>query len=307
MDDFDNDAEMFGAEGTLNLDGDIVIYRPCCIFNEDTDADRNQIVRLIKKQIEQLTLEANCTDYSIFLTTSFNFRDHLVDDYKANRDDVERPVNLAWVKRWAVDNLNAVFHKYLEADDLLGIYQTENTVIWSLDKDLRQIPGKHIDDATRKVITVTNQGILKDLGKKTYFDGMLGFYYQCLVGDTADYIIGCGIRKLHTYKSGAKKGQDYMKRVGIGPKKAFQLILKAALEGGTEQEILLRAKRVVAKEYHAIHGNAWRKNLETQANLLWMVREQHGDIIRQWSYEKTEKRYFDIVKGVVVNDFTPPN
>jgi len=31
----------------------------------------------------------------------------------------------------------------LEADDEMAIYQTDDTIIVSLDKDLLQVPGKH--------------------------------------------------------------------------------------------------------------------------------------------------------------------
>ena len=46
---------------------------------------------------------AGCDTYIMFVTTNFNFRDDLVDDYKANRADVEKPVNLAWAKQWSVE------------------------------------------------------------------------------------------------------------------------------------------------------------------------------------------------------------
>ena len=153
-------------------------------------------------------LAAGCNKYIMFVTTKFNFRDQLVDDYKANRKDVERPVNLAWAKKWSTENLNTLNHKGLEADDLLGIYMDDDTVLWSLDKDLRQIPGQHLDDDTMKVKEVTYEGELEDRGKKVYFTGMVGFYYQCLVGDSTDNIVGCGKRVPATYKSGAKAGQD---------------------------------------------------------------------------------------------------
>jgi len=282
------------VDKTLLLDGDIIIYQPCCVFNEDDDQSRKLIAKNINTKIDRLMEAADCNTYIMFVTTKFNFRDQLVDDYKANRQDVERPVNLAWAKRWSVDNLNTHFHKGMEADDLLGTHQTDNTVIWSLDKDLRQIPGSHLDDATQKVVEITELGSLEDRGKKIYFDGTLGLYFQLLTGDSTDHIVGCGLRELTVYKSGAKKGQEYYKRKGVGPKKALSLLAGLSLE---------TALYVVVQEYKKIHGwEKWQVELETQANLLFMVREQYGEIIQRWTYDNREE-YFDLVKGVILYDY----
>ena len=278
---------------TLIIDGDIIIYQPCCIFTEDDDQSRKLIAKNISSKIDRLMDLANCNSYIMFVTTNLNFRDQLVDDYKANRADIERPINLAWAKKWAVQNLNTHFHKGMEADDLLGTHQTDNTVIWSLDKDLRQIPGMHLDDATEKVITITEEGRLEDRGKKIYFDGTIGLYFQMLTGDSTDHILGCGKRELTTYKSGAKKGQEYYKRKGIGPKAALKLLDGCSLDDALD---------IVVAEYKKVHDDDWQAQLETQANLLFMVRKQYGEIIQRWTYDKREE-YFDLVKGVVVHDY----
>jgi len=283
----------------LGIDGDIIVYQPCCIFNEDDDFSRKQIAKYIDQKINRMMADANCDEYTMFLTTKFNFRDDLVDDYKANRKDIERPVNLAWAKRYAMQQLNAVLHKGLEADDLLGIWMTEKPgrILWSLDKDLRQIPGKHLDDETRKVVTIDYRGQLTDRGKKVYFTGMLGFYYQLLIGDSTDHIIGCGKREKTVYKSGAKKGQSYLKRKGIGPKAALKILNNA--DNGSEN--LQPCLDAVIAEYKSIHGDNWQSHLETQANLLWMVREQRGEIIRRWTFDDREE-YFNLVDKVVLHD-----
>ena len=290
-------------ESTLLIDGDIVIYKPCCIFNDDdSDLNKRLIQKHINSAIEKMMLDAECDKYIMFVTTKFNFRDDLVDDYKANRNDKDRPINLAYAKRWSVDNLNTHYHKKLEADDLLGIYMTsmENVVLWSIDKDLRQIPGKHLDDETRKVVVVTEEGQLVDRGKKAYFDGTIGLYYQLLIGDSTDYIVGCGKRVDAVWKSGERKGEHYLKRSGIGHKAAIKILATAALYKGN-RTTLVAALDAVISEYKKLHGNDWQENLETQANLLFMVRKQQGEIIQRWTFDGREE-YFDLVKGVIVND-----
>lgn len=302
---------------TLILDGDIVLYRPCCTFNEDSDWARRKIQGKVNELIDALMLAADCDTYILFLTTKFNVRDYYVDDYKANRADVERPINLKWAKEWAVSKLNSHFHRYLEADDLLGIYMTKHpdSVIWSLDKDLRQIPGKHLDDKTRLVVEVTEKGQIYQYTymtdsdnpkekKKIYFDGTLGLYFQMLTGDSTDWILGCGKRVTKVYKSGAKKGQEYIARVGVGPGAALKILDKATAGLESTDEVLAEAQQAVIDEYKKVHGQDWQKHLECQANLLFMVRKLDGEIIQRWTVDDRVE-LFDVSKGVYVNGINP--
>ena len=65
-----------------------------------------------------------------------------------------------------------------EADDALGIAQTEDTIICSIDKDLLMIPGRHYNFVKDEFQEVTNDS------------GMRHFYMQCLTGDRSDNIKG---------------------------------------------------------------------------------------------------------------------
>lgn len=300
------------VDKTLLLDGDLIVYQPCCVFNEDDDQSRRMIAKQISTKIDNLMAAAECNKYILFLTTKFNFRDFLVNDYKANRVDTERPVNLAWAKRYAVDHLNSHYFKQLEADDLLGIHMTEDTVLWSLDKDLRQIPGSHLDDKTQKVINITEAGTIREIrwvteaGKKkrkVYFDGNIGLYYQMLIGDDTDWILGCATREEAVWKSGVKAGETYIKRKGVGSTAAVKLLATAAMYRGTmtADEAALNA---VIGAYKKVHGVNWQRHLETQANLLFMVREQEGQMIKQWTFDGRDQ-WFDLVKGVVIDDYCP--
>ena len=303
-DDFDDSSEidtlLEGDDSGLCLiiDGDIIIFQACCVFNDDTDGARARIAKGINQSIDKKMLAAGCSSYIMFVTPKTNFRDHIVDDYKANRADVERPVNLAWAKRWAVDNLNTHFQKFLEADDLLGIYQTDKTVIWSLDKDLRQIAGKHLDDKTDKVIEISELGevtpyivVSKKTGKKKtkyHFTGLKGFYFQTLVGDTTDNIVGCAKRLPST-----RMGKPCLKRTGIGAKEAYELLARCK----TKEQL----GNVVGREYYKLHKADWQVHFENQANLLYMVREADGDIIKRWTYDDREE-FMDVTTGEIYRD-----
>ncbi len=304
---------------TLLIDGDIVIYQPCCIFNEDDDQSRRMIKKNISNKIDKMMEDADCDRFMLFVTTKANFRDQLVDDYKANRDETERPVNLAWAKHWTVHSLSAFWHTGLEADDLLGIHMKKNCIIWSLDKDLRQIPGKHLDyypnpanpkKLLSRVITVTEEGRLEEKNwvtesgnkrSKIYFEGNLGFYFQMLIGDSTDNIIGCAVRKSVAPKSGPNKGIfGKPKRVGIGEKAAFKLIIAAIMYKGTRTRSE-SALECVKQEYIKIHGANWQHHLETQANLLYMVRLQRGEIFRRWTFDG-RKEYFHLKEGKILTE-----
>ena len=297
-----SDLGLIGVEEkTLLIDGDIIIYQPCCIFNEDSDQARRQIAKNISNKVDKLMEESGCNRFIMFVTTKFNFRDHLVDDYKANRVDTERPVNLAWAKRWAVAKLSNFFVKGLEADDLLGIYTGKNTVIWSTDKDLRQIPGEHLDEETREVFTIKEEGRLEEKfwvteagnkRNKIYFEGLIGLYFQMLTGDATDNIIGCAERKMVVAKSGKNKGVASLKRVGVGPKAAYNGIIKNIMSDMSAPPEK-KALEYVINCYKDLFKEDWQVKLETQANLLFMVRQMKGDLFRRWTYDG-RKEYFNL-------------
>ena len=300
---------------TLLIDGDIVIYQPCCIFNEDDDQSRRMIAKTINNKVDKMMADAGCDRYMFFVTTKENFRDQLTDDYKANRADTERPVNLAWAKHWAVKSLKAFWQKGLEADDLLGIYQKKDTVIWSLDKDLRQIAGAHLEyygekDKESRVINITKEGHLHlkkwvtESGndrKKIVFSGDIGLYFQMLIGDTTDNILGCAIREARAPKSGPNKGVlGKVKRYGIGEMAAYKLVYTAIMYKGsrTASEAVLE---MVKAEYFKVYKKNWQFHLELQANLLFMVRLKRGDIFRRWTVDG-RKEYFHLIEGRILSE-----
>jgi len=271
----DDEDNIFSSGNTLHIDGDILVYKPCCVFEEESSRNLDLIEQNITNMVSKLCRAADVDQFRIFLTTKLNFRDHLVDDYKANRIGKPRPPNLAHAKRFAVETFDAEFEKYLEADDLLAIYQEDDTIIWSPDKDLRQVPGWHLDVDTLQLIELDHLGAVWKEGKKHRFTGFKGFMFQCLVGDGADWIVGCGGR---TGKVSEKTG--FGKREGVGPAKAFKLLNDCKQD---PEEFI----KVVAREYVSLFGESWQEKFETQANLLYMVQDFNPDtgMIRQWTVD----------------------
>jgi 5'-3' exonuclease len=193
------------------LDGDIVAYRAAYSTNNDFQEDAiDKIDQIIEYILEDTMFEPNPDLMEVYLTGKGNFRFDLVDDYKANRKGVERPVHLQAIRDHMVENWDAIVSEGEEADDLLGIRATQigpYAVVASIDKDMLQIPCIHYNLWKRTWTTVDVWG------------GLFFFYEQILTGDTADNIHGL---------------------YGIGPAKAKKILLGAT----TERELF---DRCVAK------------------------------------------------------------
>ena len=171
------------------IDGDIVAYRVAATVREDEDFEICEY--RIDVLMQQIFDAADSEEYKLFVKGSKNFRYELNPDYKANRKDMVKPVYLDSCYDYLVNNWNAIKSNGIETDDNLGINQTEDTVICSIDKDLLMIPGQHWNFVKCFGQTVSRQ------------DGLRHFYKQMLIGDTSDNIFGVK---------------------GIGPKKAEKLI-----------------------------------------------------------------------------------
>lgn len=183
------------------IDGDIVSYRcAAAAENESFEIARYYMERLI----DDIVLATNSDEFFIALSGDNNFRYQIYPEYKANRKDQPRPIFLEECKQYLHHQYNAVFSEGCEADDLLGIEQCKdinNTIICSLDKDLRQIPGRHFsweisggsrDKRWTKPAELTNV---------TYEEGIRFFYYQLLIGDATDNLKGVrGIGKAKASK-----------------------------------------------------------------------------------------------------------
>lgn len=160
------------------LDLDIVAYR--CAATAENDPEWVAVART-KELIETILAEVGATEYKCFLTGSNNFRKKIYPLYKANRTK-PAPVHLAACKQYGVDHWQAQVCEGYEADDALGIAQEKtlegNTIICSIDKDLRQIPGEHYNFVKKARDYVSPENALRT------------FYTQLLVGDPGDNIKG---------------------------------------------------------------------------------------------------------------------
>ena len=171
---------------TALIDADLIAYR-CAATCEEFDTSEVAIQRCFYLT-EQILHSTQADAYTLYLTGSDNFRKKINPEYKANRKDKPRPKWLQDCREALVTQWGAIVTDGIEADDAMGMNQTETTVICSLDKDMLQVPGTHYNWVRDETTFVTPTM------------GLKSFWTQMLVGDVADNIFG--IRGLGPVKAG---------------------------------------------------------------------------------------------------------
>lgn len=187
----------------LLIDGDTLVHRATETWQEETwwpgsDNTRTAACNVdaavgdIVDAIETLSTAVGATAVRVVVGPHEKdyFRCKLWPAYKTHRRRCDSPVGLHIVKARLVARLAEqaiVAPSYLEADDVLGMLMTEpgfpldctERVLWSIDKDMKQIPGLHYDEETGKVSNITR------------LQGDYHHLYQTLTGDTSDGYPGC--------------------------------------------------------------------------------------------------------------------
>jgi len=158
------------------IDGDIVAYRCAATVKEDDALDIGNWRASV--MMDEIIADTGVSEYLLFLSGGENFRKTLYPLYKANRADKPRPRALQPVREYLVLDWNAKITDGIEADDALGIAQTEETIICSIDKDLLMIPGKHYNFVKKEFYEVSPTEALRV------------FYKQLLLGDRSDNVPG---------------------------------------------------------------------------------------------------------------------
>lgn len=170
-----------------NIDGDLLAY-PCAASAE------NDPVEIAIQRCDSLMrniLESTQADkYNLYLSTSSNFRKEVNKEYKANRTQ-PAPQHLASCKEFLIVEWKAKTKEWYEADDLLGINQTDETVLCTYDKDLSMIPGRHYSWERRGRNANGNEWVKEaQFFEVNQIDGLRHFYKQMLIGDSTDNVFG---------------------------------------------------------------------------------------------------------------------
>lgn len=180
------------------LDGDLYAFRSASSAEND---DLGIAIFRVEEMIDNTLAEVGADEFSIFLSGDNNFRYDIYPEYKANRT-APKPRHLQAVKDYLIEKYKAQVSDGCEADDLLGIAQCssepDTTIICSLDKDLRMIPGHHYSFEIRGISSLGKQWVRP--AEKVFveeLEGLKRFYTQILTGDTSDNVKGAsGIGKV---------------------------------------------------------------------------------------------------------------
>lgn len=213
----------------LLLDGDIIAYTAATkaetpvnwgeglwtlhAYEQDVKAD-------IDEAVSKLLAQVDCTDVVTALSDKDNFRKTVCSTYKANRKNIRKPMLLQYAKDYMYEAYNGVIWKNLEADDVLGIMGSEDkdSIIWSLDKDLKTIPGNHLIDG--EIISISEE------------EGDYWFYFQTLIGDLTDNYSGCP-------KVGAKTAEKI-----LAHDCSWNAVVVAYMKAGLSEEVALEQARL---------------------------------------------------------------
>ena len=192
------------------LDGDIYAFRSAASAENDS---LGLAIFRVEEMIDKTLAETGATEFSIFLSGDNNFRYQIYPEYKATRSKI-KPRFLKEVKDYLIEKYKAITSDGCEADDLLGIeqcaateqndgcafaiYNVSPTIICSLDKDLRMIPGMHYSFEINGVSSLGKSWTRPmEIVNVEAFEGLKRFYTQLLTGDSTDNIKGAaGIGKV---------------------------------------------------------------------------------------------------------------
>lgn len=164
------------------IDFDIVAYRCAASCEPTKQKDFREPLDLAILRTDELLnrilVETEADEYVGWISGSENFRKLLYPLYKANRDSIRRPEYLQTVREFVVNEWGAKVTTGYEADDAIGIAYDGRGVICSIDKDFKQIPGRHYNFVTFQWDEVSD------------LQADRNFWSSLLIGDRSDNVPG---------------------------------------------------------------------------------------------------------------------
>ncbi|MCE2576892.1 hypothetical protein [Komagataeibacter sp. FNDCR2] len=217
----------------------------------DAKAKFRADIEKIEAALERLGVPRKQT--ILCITGKDNFRKEVLPTYKGHRK--RKPPGYSQFQEWVLEEsgYTVFLRPRLEADDCLGILGTGPTikgpkVIWSEDKDLRQIPGTHLDMKNRQLVEVSE------------LDGELLHVKQTLTGDVTDGYTGLkGFGPVSVNKLIDKHAKDGLPALWAAVQEQFEK------KGMTREDMLVQAR--VARILRASDYNFKNKDV-----ILWQPR-----------------------------------
>lgn len=242
----------------LLIDGDIIAYQAsssvqrdinwgddlwtCHAFLSDAQQQFNNIIDEI---LNRDVFVADDYDIIYAFSDANNFRKDLNPTYKENRVNKRKPTCYKALVDSIKQKYNTVTLPNIEGDDVLGILATDpeyDSIIVSLDKDMKTLPCKFYNFGKDELITIT-----EDRAKYWHM-------YQTLIGDTTDGYSGCP-------KYGPVKASKLLDETD--PQDYWKVVVDAfKKQGMTEEDALLQARMA-----YILHKGDYDE--ETKSVKLW--------------------------------------
>lgn len=246
---------------TALIDADIVAYRAAAGGTSVLDWGDGESVSSIDplaaaetalQTVQAWMRLAGCKEAICAFTGRHNFRKLILPSYKFSRAGKVKPQAFSYVIKRITEEFPTRLVEGLEGDDLLGIMLTNgrypDAVCLTLDKDLRGVPGLHMNP-------------LKDRKPSVVTEAQADYFWllQTLTGDTTD---------------------NYTGLPGIGPKKALGILgpsgTASSLWPKVQQAYLAKKLTVQDALTQARVARILRAsdfNRETKSVLLWHPRD----------------------------------
>jgi DNA polymerase I len=194
----------------LLIDADYLLHQAACAAQQNIDwgdgvstshaslEDAQHIFETSTWKIVRTAWEYSQDTYETHMCfscpTRRYFRHDIDPEYKGHRRGGPGPILKDTLRMWAEQNYKCWTRPNLEADDVLGILATHPTlikgekIVVSVDKDLHQIPGLHIDPKKlhKGVYTISTEQADRQL------------FIQVIAGDSVDGykgVPGMGIKR----------------------------------------------------------------------------------------------------------------
>lgn len=265
----------------LFIDGDVLRYQVGSIMqkhpflpNEKIPAETKFIHTTVKNMVERAIEACDAHEVRVVLSGVGNFRNDIatLQSYKGNRSGFEKPAHYKTVEMFLRENYPTIMVDGREADDYLGDvlrYFPDLAICGSRDKDLRTVPGYHYSWACGE-----NQPE-KPLYKVSPYDAWHFFFYQMLIGDNTDNIIGCGVKKEMKWgKNEDGTPRMMMRRKGVGSVGAKKILDNA-------KDTMELYERVYS-EYKAVFGEDAEEAFLENARLLYIGQKPDSLFEKSW-------------------------
>ena len=246
----------------VHIDADMLAYQ--CGGNDETDVATSR--RILKSKIDLFKDASGAEGVLLHLTASGSTKgDRAVvaytKPYQGQRKG-HRPKNWQYLRDYMADGVAGPVKQWYdrEADDGFGFISANCPldVIATRDKDMRMLPGLHLNWDTYELVHVPADVFATEACGKLY--GHKWFWTQMLWGDAADNI------------PGLPKHPDFPR--GVGEVAAAKLLAFADDDASAAQ--------AVAQAYKAHWGDEWADRYAEQASLLWIRRTQQAPI-HEWA------------------------